>query len=931
MVYVADVPYLEKNMPKNYSMQALTEWRRKVTQHYHRELAELLLGNPAHWLERKQGLENWAFHHIEENVDNIAGVNYANSEDLERLRQGGRDLEKSRVAPLWTCSRTQLRKLLPLICWSIGLTIMCLFFLYCLSSVHLIMGGFAAYVPHASATDPSVPPPSFSNALTLVHKPESMTWLAGIKWLYNTYLEPVLSLLAAVVHRIMYDDTLKIDWVVFARFILLLLSVLYLVAKLVLYLFSALWLFCKLFCYRLRHVSGRRVRWRYFSLVYRCPILMARIEEYAKRIWFVAEFIGYIESYWHESMVPYHFHVRTSKMPLDQAIEFHERFNREQMTNSGSMHDAYVQLTRGEITPSEFHDIIFSEHEGRVQYRMLSNKPAVLQPIAPPRVNIASHGFAVPIVPYQLGTPPPQPETSCDVFGEMMAIVPAGKPGRTYLNKLGAYNYRLADEWNRPYTPLDRKRQIRDHAHKVFAGFDDFLRPMSEEQWEMGLAPKHRRRLENARRLDQLGIFEGESTIFIKTDELLSFKEKEGQTFFVPRAIINISDQLWRATALETKRVQNALKEMFSPDGEIRVIHGKTMRASLSYRGLYACGTTTTDLNKFWGEALKENCDRFSMMFNGDDTAFVLTIDGWKIIGEIDYTAYDGSQHSGHLNVGKDLIAIANKDASEVYKEMYKQPWIFRCGEYTKEIFPTSPDWFQYNMRATGENGTGPLNSAANINACLMVFRILRNAYFDERFDGFTTREEAFATVFTPSRVLREFVRLGLTAKLKMSVGLDEWPDVSFLKHCAVRDVQGNPAWIPMPSRIVKLGKFMTNPRLIDRRHISGDLKAAQAIYGQWISFGPLHTINTGFARLQDHLHGLALGQATPTELEDWRIQHTQFPEISWMEFARFLQQRYQIDYDDWISCIRTMTSITSFPCDWAHPVAWRLFEIDYG
>jgi len=123
----------------------------------------------------------------------------------------------------------------------------------------------------------------------------------------------------------------------------------------------------------------------------------------------------------------------------------------------------------------------------------------------------------------------------------------------------------------------------------------------------------------------------------------------------------------------------------------------------------------------------------------------------------------------------------------------------------------------------------------------------------------------------------------------------------------------------------------MQNPRLLDRRPIPGELKAAQAIYSQWISFGPLRTINPGFGRIHDFLHDKAQGVCRPTEVQEWQLKQDDYPTIEWTEFARMLRMRYDVDYDDWVSCVRTLTSVPSFPCDWAHPVAWRLFQVDYG
>jgi hypothetical protein len=949
-VYQVDVPYLESIMPKNNSSQALSEFCRTVRKHYHKELAALLVTDRAEWLERRNGLEQWPFHHLSQLSDTKQAVTLGCSKYYQRYRESNNAVDRHiKTQGKWRISWRKLReRYLPKLWWFLAFIALCALG-YCLYDLVDSLGTIGATNVHPlryhAANDTGRFVSGDHNAVAKWIPPPPPWWRRSWTHLQNPFF--AFSILAA--ERLLVSILDVVDYVsdghlssLIARPLLRFYNAfganpasfsltIIAISTISMLLF---WLMLKLFAFQERFVSNRRVYWRYFSLVYRCPILMAKIEEYAKRIWGVATLIGYIESCWHGSMVPYHFHTRTAEMSLGDALELHLNYNRSMLEEDGWMHDLYCELTRGEITSSEFINTLFENPEGRVNYRLTANKPSILQPIAPRRIHIGSSGHAAPIISTPLGSEPKVVERSGDFYGEMFCVLPWGRPGRTKANLLGAYNWRLADEWNRTTCAPEQQRNIRRHAEKVFSIIVDYLRPMSEEEWEDSLEPKHRLRLLNALNLDLVGNEHMPNTIFGKTDELLPIKQKadpEDNTmcdFFVQRPIINVSDQMWARTARATKRVQLAFGEMYPSDCPIRHIAGKG-RSQMSYRGYYTCKASNVDLDRFWNEALTCELEVHHQMFQGDDSAIIHYIDGRRVGVAIDYTSYDSHQHAGHLNVFRDMLREADPEAAKEYKKMYTQPWEVRVGEYTSELFPTSPGWFSYNMRATGENGTSVGNSAANFNASLMVFRILKDAYFSER--QWNGSEHAFKTVYTPERIAREFKRLGLVAKVQLYDMTTDWHYIDFLKGTWLKGKKGKARWVPLLSRIVKVGKFMQSPRLTDRRKMAGWHKAAQAIYGQWLSFGNLSAINTGLWRITEHFKTLAQGIAVfPEGPRDWEIKGVNYESIDLSEFSRFLRVRYEIDYDDWISCVRTITSIQSFPCDWCHPVAWRLFEVDY-
>jgi hypothetical protein len=949
-VYKVDVPYLESILPKNNSSQALSEFSRVVRKHYHKELASLLVTDRAEWLERRNGLEQWPFHHIGELSDTKQAVALGCSKYYQRYREGNNGVDRQiKSTSKWRISWRKLsERYLPKTCWILAFIALCAL-AYCLYDLVDSLGTIGDTNVHPLRYHPANDTGSFQsgdyNAVTVWLPPPSPWWSRPWRDLPNPFYQFSLAAAEALLDGLAgacdyvangHLTTLIVSPVIRAYVVFggnpieCILTLIAIAATCTL----MLWFMLKMFVYQERFVSYRRVSWRYFSLVYRCPILMAKIEEYAKRIWGVATLIGYIESCWHGSMVPYHFHTRTAEMSLGDALELHLNYNRSMLEQDGWMHDLYCQLTRGEITSSEFIQTLFENPEGRVNYRLTANKPAILQPIAPRRVHIGSSGLAVPIISTPLGTEPKIVERASDFYGEMFCVLPWGRPGRTKANLLGAFNWRLADEWNRVTTAPEQQRNIRRHAEKVFSIITDYLRPMSTEEWEDMLEPKHTLRLLNALNLDLVGNEHMPNTIFGKTDELLPIKQKVDPIdntlcdFCVQRPIVNVSDQMWARTARATKRVQLAFSEMYPSTCPIRHIAGKG-RSQMSYRGYYTCGASNVDLDRFWNEALTCELEVHHQMFQGDDSAIIHYIDGRRVGVAIDYTSYDSHQHAGHLDVFRDMLREADPEAAKEYKRMYTQPWEVRVGEYTSELFPTSPGWFSYNMRATGENGTSVGNSAANFNASLMVFRILKDAYFGER--QWNGPEYAFKTVYTPERIAREFKRLGLVAKVQLYDMTTDWHYIDFLKGTWLKGKRGKARWVPLLSRIVKVGKFMQSPRLTDRRKIAGWHKAAQAIYGQWLSFGNLAAINTGLWRITEHFKTLAQGIAVfPEGPRDWEVKGVNYEAIDLSEFARFLRVRYDIDYDDWISCVRTITSIQSFPCDWCHPVAWRLFEVDY-
>lgn len=212
----------------------------------------------------------------------------------------------------------------------------------------------------------------------------------------------------------------------------------------------------------------------------------------------------------------------------------------------------------------------------------------------------------------------------------------------------------------------------------------------------------------------------------------------------------------------------------------------------------YASGATAASLSRWFSQAMEVSGIHITVM--GDDNLFILNIPwrGPPIAVESDAKAYDQSQSIGPLRSEyKDLhdLGVPTEVTDLLYK-VASGRWIFRWRHRT----PTVINCSRRPQRSTGGPDTTLGNSINMGNACLFAVHDL--SWLDDLYSGDATSFDG------------RFAALGFSMTTAVS-----------LEPCRATFLRGwfkpsnDPAfpyiWVPLPSRILKVGKTKTHPRYL--------------------------------------------------------------------------------------------------------------------
>lgn len=268
------------------------------------------------------------------------------------------------------------------------------------------------------------------------------------------------------------------------------------------------------------------------------------------------------------------------------------------------------------------------------------------------------------------------------------------------------------------------------------------------------------------------------TTLFVKSDEALVTPLK-----MKTRAIANVHPAVQVFVGPVLYEAQKRFKEFCSMTPEPFLYQG------IHFYFSYAGSSTDSDLSNWWEYV--QNVSLYPACFiivSGDDSIVVYrNLQGEEII-EGDASMFDQSQSFGpleleyrvlaHLGVGVDVIEILRKLTLNKYKLFTKEPSNRNYIDKTNRP-----------MRDSGGSDTSLGNSIVNLQAWVYVI---------------LSRETLNKSIHDT------FLILGLEMKLKIH---RNWDNVSFLKGLWYPTYSGR-FWAPLPSRILKIGKSLKDPRV---------------------------------------------------------------------------------------------------------------------
>ncbi len=253
-----------------------------------------------------------------------------------------------------------------------------------------------------------------------------------------------------------------------------------------------------------------------------------------------------------------------------------------------------------------------------------------------------------------------------------------------------------------------------------------------------------------------------------------------------PRPIVNISP---RAQATVGPKVWNATQRLKSEWTweEPRMVNG--FMVFIHYGGGMTAGELSEWANhveSFRGSKGPTIC----ILVGGDDSAVAVIVDGIIIFFEGDYKMYDASESTGPLRYERTQwrrLGVANSDL-EFLKKLSTATLVTLKHRVIRNKHPS---------RSTGESNTAGGNSVVNAGAWQHVLCTC-----------------GMATSTDKDAIVAEFAKLGFKLKLKVHFS---WEGITFLKGMWWKTEFGTLAWAPLPSRTLKAGKSIRDPKQIFR------------------------------------------------------------------------------------------------------------------
>lgn len=272
------------------------------------------------------------------------------------------------------------------------------------------------------------------------------------------------------------------------------------------------------------------------------------------------------------------------------------------------------------------------------------------------------------------------------------------------------------------------------------------------------------------------------SSIFLKSDEVLAPKDLGAGVIGIKGRLVKAVHPTIQADAcVQIDRAMKLLKMVFLEPFEFA--NGWLVHLSIG------SGKNASGLSEWFTQSLdwvRLTPKRAAFIFAGDDTFFMFHSDQ-LLFGEVDFSKYDRTQGAHALSFEADILTILLCDPSMVGKllEAIIAPAVYEDKSIDYRVKVDMPI-----QRATG----GPDTTLGNsLNNALTTWSLFLNP--DPDIHALPQHQASF----------------GFESKFKIS---SQFLGMTFLKGSWFPS-KTSFVWLPLPSQAIKLGKILTDPRLI--------------------------------------------------------------------------------------------------------------------
>jgi len=532
--------------------------------------------------------------------------------------------------------------------------------------------------------------------------------------------------------------------------------------------------------------------------------------------------------------------------------------------------------------------------------------------------------------------PKPLDVTNVTVYGQLLLddeekartavffLVPTSavgrSPARSTANLLGMIKARI--QVAPPMDPEDQfKAWITVSVNLGERYFSPIVWENHTEEWLAHFAgAKYIRAVGALNHLATMGLYLADKevrsvSLMLKTDELLFQRDGALRDCLKPRALSNLSPILQARAGpeiLEATRRLHAIWDwdMTTPARRAVSPYGPEGRVSWAIYIVFGSDATDKLLTEWWERVtLLPPCTVVILVAGDDVLVVVINPSGSIDITEADFTMFDQSQSTGPLRHEARALTYlgVTPEVTRLLLASAAAPYIAkdRDGYSLRILHAERP------MRVTGGPNTTIGNSIVAADAWAEAMAVIVNQ---------TTPP------FDTASMTKQLGQLGFRIKIKAVPNINH---ATFLKGMWY-PVGPRDMWGPLPSRILKVGKSLTDPRAIYRTR---DLNAAGRLfladmahcYGQFVQVPLLAEFVAAL--------GAACGQPTGRRIEQdapWKVRAAYGRSPGKVTDESFVLLRYGFSEGDLEEMKEIVARATPFSF-LSHPGFETLARVDYG
>jgi len=630
-----------------------------------------------------------------------------------------------------------------------------------------------------------------------------------------------------------------------------------------------------------------------YTLCKTFPRLSVYIEEIIKEIkggWWL---IGVLERIKYGTWKQYEWHKRSMKWPFKQRVRLHLLLNERAVQSNKGAPGSYLSNINMTIEEIDVELLPFLEEYDT--HEVIEIAPSRIIKIEEKQDEYydedldkqirVTHGGIMGYEGSQL-----DPNEYRGYFPLLYNVSTMKKPAPSFDNLLGAWHYRALDI---PNSVCNVSKDVTDKILRRLPNYTATQNAETKYEWYASLKSIQKQRMIRVQSAIQLGDMDESIEVTVKSDELLSTREK-----MIPRLIYNVSG-VWLDRLGETaKTLSNAFSEIWDSDHSFPINYKDKV-----YYVYFTCGASSASLSKFYQDS--KNVQAYHLLVLGDD---LLVWDGYHdMLIENDFSKYDRTQSYDLQDIFITWLECNGHYGEAIAIErMLRSPIKPRCRKVNPIKISGSSDM---EMMFTGQPFTCLQNSLINVVTTIHVLDKVGQWNYDMQ-DAYTYAYESF----------------GLKAKIKFP----HENEATFLKGVFLDGI-----WVRLPSFLTKFGKIMTPPNEIS---VSAS-RIAQLLSAQWKGYGNL--VNNWFYRaFGSIINGICAHNGlreidseihtyVRTEMGPYSIRS----ETSWVcdeTFNNFMLNRYGITEDMMDNFLDSYRKVRKLPAILHDPMILILESCDY-